>query len=191
MKSEIIVRLEKQENWDLQQIIFSKDEDIERLERKLNERDDKVAVLKRALTAKDGQLLSIVRDRDRYRQQVERFEQNPLVSKGRAAPCLKSASSAVSPSAFRSKYESSSKISAISGNYATPKVIQELSDGLCLDLFESPDSFIVSASKTSSTSPDNFTAVPFRARERVYVNTIKQLQKQLKEKDLTNKFCSP
>ena len=71
MSTEQLLGEEREENVALTAIIDARDESIEELRNKVAEREEEIKVLQHSLAAKDKQLISVCRDRDRLKDRIE------------------------------------------------------------------------------------------------------------------------
>ena len=75
-----LVREEKDENTILSDLIMKRDEQIEKLKTINTNKDNENNILKRSLQGKEKQLISICRDRDRLKDQIETYNKVMLPS---------------------------------------------------------------------------------------------------------------
>ena len=75
-----LVREEKEENTTLSDLLMKRDEQIEKLKNINNNKDNENNILKKSLQGKEKQLISICRDRDRLKDQIEYYNKIMLPS---------------------------------------------------------------------------------------------------------------
>ena len=147
----------------LQDIVYNKDEIIESLKNKLNNKEEENEVLRRSIAAKEKQFAALLKDRDRIKSDYDNLKKQPVYiriqnNKNTATPSKnehRNAAAAYSPAAVTDL------------EITTPECVKE-----DIDI----NNLLSCSSLLQTSSPS------FNVKERQYLSIIKRLQDQMRDK---------
>ena len=172
------IRNQIDENRILQGIIYSRDEQIDNLKRRISGKDEELEVLKHSSATKDRQILAIVKERDRLKDENEgikkklarsKMPQDAALPEDRVSTPLISKKKAQGPSAAYSLGQSPTDVASLS----TPR---HTARSIAVD---------IPSSQEPGFRLDELLQLPTRSgfdlKERSYLSIIHKLQQNLKE----------